>query len=161
MAGIESAADLLRALAGTLDPSSDETRRRCGREEAYLREVIQLRPELVHAGAWFCRALATAREREVDLKVRSGTQDVDVESAERIGRYLVDATTSVAPGTPLVASLLETEQGPQFRLVADDEQVATLATSREWGAARELEIQRYAGQVLVRVGPPAVEARAS
>ncbi|WP_418063504.1 hypothetical protein [Pimelobacter simplex] len=161
MAGIESAADLLRALAGTLDPSSDETRRRCGREEAYLREVIQLRPELVHAGAWFCRALATAREREVDLKVRSGTQDVDVESAEQIGRYLVDATTSVAPGTPLVASLFETEHGPQFRLVADDEQVATLATSREWGAARELEIQRYAGQVLVRVGPPAVEARAS
>ncbi len=153
MAGIESAADLLRELAETMDPTSEEAQRRCGREETYLREVIQLRPELVNAGGWFCQALSTAREREVDLRVRSGTQDVEVAIAERLGRYLVDATAAVAPGTVLVASLFDSEDGPQFRLVTADDRVAPLAAGRDWGDTLEFEIQRYEAQVLVRVGP--------
>lgn len=153
MAGIESTAGLLRELAETTDPTSPDARRRCGREETYLREVIQLRPELVNAGAWFCQALSAARERDVDLRVRSGTQDVDVATAERLGRYLVDATAAVPPGTALVASLFDAAGGPQFRLVADDDRVAALATDRDWGGALDLEIQRYDAQLLVRVGP--------
>lgn len=153
MAGIESSAGLLRELAETMDPTSEEAQRRCGREETYLREVIQLRPELVNAGGWFCQALSAAREREVDLRVRSGTQDVEVAIAERLGRYLVDVTAAVAPGTVLVASLFDSEDGPQFRLVAADDRVVPLAAERDWGDTLELEIQRYEAQVLVRVGP--------
>ncbi|AIY19317.1 hypothetical protein GUY44_02990 [Pimelobacter simplex] len=155
LAGIESAADLLRALGSTLDPASPEARHRSGLEETYLRQVVLLPPELVNIGAWFCQALSTARERDVNLQVRSGPHDIAPGTADLLGQYVVDATTVVDPGTDLVVSLLEGRDGLQLRLVATDSRIAELARERDWDSGLELEIQQYAQQVLVRVGPRA------
>lgn len=155
LAGIESAADLLRALGSTLDPASPEARHRSGLEETYLRQVVLLPPELVNIGAWFCQALSTARERDVNLQVRSGPHDIAPGTADLLGQYVVDATTVVDPGTDLVVSLLEGRDGLQLRLVATDSRIAELARERDWESGLELEIQQYAQQVLVRVGPRA------
>jgi hypothetical protein len=153
LAGIENAANLLRELGGTMDPASAEARRRSGLEETYLRQVILLPPELVHIGPWFCQALSAARERDVNLRVRSGAEDVASATAEQWGRYLVDATAAVEPGTDLVVSLLDAGDGLQLRVVADDPRIAVLARERDWGTEMELDIQQYAEQLLVRVGP--------
>jgi len=152
LAGIESSAELLRQLATSMDPASAEAQSRSGREETYLRQLILLPPELVHLGAWFCQALSTAREREVNLKVRTGAEDVPTEVADRLGTYLMDVTGAVPPGTEMVASLLDTGDGPQFRLVADDARVGSIAQSRDWGADLSVDTQLFSGQVLVQVG---------
>jgi hypothetical protein len=157
LAGIESATKLLRELGGSMDPASAEARRRSGREETYLRQVVLLAPELVHVGAWFCQALLAARERGVNLQVRAGTQDIAAEVAEALGTYLVDATSAVAPGATVTVSLFEEGEGLQFRLVADDPRVADLARARDWDRRLRPEIRQYGEQVLVRVGPVRAE----
>ncbi|HWU33146.1 MAG TPA: ATP-binding protein, partial [Marmoricola sp.] len=153
LAGIESTADLLHELSTSSDVISDDVRRRCLREETYLREVILLPPELVNIGAWFCQALSIARDREVDMKVRSGSHDVPARAAERLGQYLVDATAKVEPGTTMIASLFDADNGPEFRLVADDSVVAVLAQTHDWGTDLAVEINDFASQVLIQAAP--------
>jgi hypothetical protein len=89
----------------------------------------------------------------VNLRVRSGAEDVASEIAEQWGRSLVDATAAVEPGTDLVVSLFDAGDGLHLRVVADDPQVALVARDRDWGAGTELEIKQYAEQLLVKVGP--------
>lgn len=153
VAALENTAALLRELADSLDPGSPEAVRRSRREEAYLRELTQLPLELVHAGTWFFQALSAARAREVNLKVRTGTTDLPPGDVEQVGRFLLDATTTVAPGTDLVATLFDTGDGPTLRLVADDAALATLARERPWRSGIETEVQQFGHQLLVQVAP--------
>jgi signal transduction histidine kinase len=151
--GIEHAADLLRELGDSMDPDTESARARCGREETYLREVVLLPPDLVHIGTWFCEALASARDRDVRLKVRSGTSDVPIDAADRLGQYLVEATAAAEPGTEMVASLFDPGDGPQFRLVSQSRGAASMARARDWGGGLTIPLQEVADPVLREVAP--------
>src|SRR5690606_20476074 len=100
-AGVTSSLALLRELAsGALDPNDPAVRAACGQEEGFLRQVIQLDPELFRLGDHLARALAEARARGVQLVIRSGGTDVDdADTAARLGELVLVVVEDAPAGT--------------------------------------------------------------
>lgn len=120
-AGLAPSSDLLEAIADAhLDPRDPEVRRRCAAEEAYLRQLIQLSPESYRMSAWFARALAESRHRDVQLLVRGGEVDApDDATAAVLGHLVVTAVAEAAPGGRVVAGLFSTREAPRLVVVGD------------------------------------------
>ncbi len=118
-AGLDSAIELLDAIAaGVRDPHDADTRQACGDEERYLRQLIQIGPELVNLGGELTPILKYAREREVDFTLKLGGADApDQESARSIAATLADNLDAMAPGASLAASLFPVDQGLRLTLV--------------------------------------------
>lgn len=111
-AGLRSSLELMEGLAESqLDPTDREVRARCAAEEAYLRQLIQLSPDAYRMSAWFARALAESRRRDVRLMVRSGETDAsDERDAAALGELIVVAVAAAAPGEQVVAGLFPNQQ---------------------------------------------------
>ena len=118
-AGLDSAIELLGDIAaGFRDPHDSETRHACGDEERYLRQLIQIDPELVNLSGELTPILKYAREREVDFTLKLGGADApDQESARSIAAILVDNLENLEPGASLAASLFPVRQGLRLTLV--------------------------------------------
>lgn len=120
LAGLHQAVDLLRDIAdGRVDPSSESTRAACADEEAYLRQITQLNPDLVRMGQWFAQALYDGRARQGELVVRTGEVDApDDETAANLGTVLVRAVASMPAGARLSASIFPSPDGLRMTLVS-------------------------------------------
>jgi len=111
--GAERTLTMLRALAdGESDPQDPVVRELCAVEERALRQVMQLSPETVYLGPWLARALSDARERGVELAVRTGDVDAPGSAgADVLGRILVDRVAAEPAGGPMTIGVFGGEDG--------------------------------------------------
>ncbi|QOR71077.1 hypothetical protein IM660_01815 [Ruania alkalisoli] len=118
-AGLDSAVELLRSIAnGTRDARAASTQEACGAEEAYLRQLILVSPELVHLGRAVLPTLRYAREQGISLTLRLGEQDAaDQSSAEAISATVMRALEASTPGAHIVASAFPVRSGIQLTLI--------------------------------------------
>ena len=118
-AGIDSAAALLRSISdGRRDPQDAVTRKACGIEEEYLRQLVLVSPELVHLGRAIMPTLKRARDQGVPLRLRLGGQDAaDDAQARSLASVVLRALARAAPGHPLTVSVFPVQDALQLTLV--------------------------------------------
>lgn len=118
-AGLESAVELLRAVAeGDRDSAEPGIRRACGAEERYLRQLVQLSPELVHLSRALVPALRTAREREVDFSLRLGGFDTgDEADALDIADTVLEGIAALPQGAALTVSIFPVGEALQLTML--------------------------------------------
>lgn len=118
-AGLDTSVELLRAIAeGERDPSDPELRLACAAEERYLRQLVQLSPELVHLSRSLVPALRLARERAVDFSLRIGGTDTGDEAAARdIAGTVLGGLRAAPRGSALSASLFPVGESLQLTLI--------------------------------------------
>src|SRR5690606_9681807 len=128
-AGLSTSRALLLSIAGGhLDPRSEATQAACAVEEAYLRQLTMLDPDVVRMGYWFARGLAQGRSAGVSLTIRSGGTDVgDDEMAASLGALMLGAIDSVPSGSEMVVSLFRTGEQLRFSVVGASPHVAAAA----------------------------------
>ncbi|WP_418061812.1 sensor histidine kinase [Pimelobacter simplex] len=153
----ESVAILRRVAAGDVEPTAEPLRAICVEEEAYLRQLTQLNPELVWMGDWFARALAEARTANAALSVRSGAVDAGAEVAPALGELLLTAVGAVPAGEQMTTTLFPAEHGLRFTLVGPAPHLASVA--RGWRLPDDvaMSVQSFGPQDLVEVVVPAAE----
>lgn len=118
-AGLDESIKLLLIIAdGRAHPADPEIQDRCAEEEAFLRQLSLLNPELIQMGTWLARALNASRTRRVDLAVRAGAADVKADDAHRLGQILLTVVDAMPPGTRLTTALFATVGGLTMTLVA-------------------------------------------
>lgn len=117
--GLEPTIQLMRELVdGRRDAQVRATRVACGHEERYLRQVIQVGPELVHLGQSVFPTMRLAHDRGIDLTLRLGDQDAaDRASADDIADELTAVIESSTPADRIVASLFPVREGLQLTMV--------------------------------------------
>lgn len=118
-AGIETSMELLRAIAeGERDPADPELRLACAAEERYLRQLVQLSPELVHLSRSLVPAIRLARERAVDFSLRIGATDTgDERAAREIAGTVLGGLRSAPQGSALSVSLFPVGEALQLTLI--------------------------------------------
>ena len=106
-AGLAECRRLLAGLAsGALDVDDPEIRRACAEEEAFLRQVMLLDPDLFRLGPWLAACLSAARSRHVQLTVRTGGHDVDDDrTAARLGRLVTEVVDRAPAGSEVTVGL--------------------------------------------------------
>lgn len=165
-AGLSSSRSLLRRIAeGSVDPTDATVRAICGQEEAFLRQLSLLDPQLFRMGYWFARALADGRTRDVRVVVRTGQTEVESDDvASSLGRLLVGVVGAAPTGAQVVASLFPTREKLRFSVVGPGPAVSQVAASwrppRGWdhstssyGAHDLVEVLRADGPAAVSTDP--------
>jgi signal transduction histidine kinase len=118
-AGLDDSIRLLRAIGnGQLSPQEPSVRQRCADEEAFLRQLSLLHPELIQMGTWLARALHASRQRGVGLTVRAGATDAPAADARHLGETLLTVVDALPAGTPLTTALFASARGLTMTLVA-------------------------------------------
>lgn len=153
VAGLHQSIDLLRGVAeGSVDPSAASTRASCAREEAYLRQLTQLNPELVHMGEWFARALHDGRTREGRLEVRTGEVDApDEQTAASLGAVLLSAVSSMPRGALLSATIFPSSNDLRMTLVSPHPHLAQVRQAWRPTRASTMTYQTIESQDLVEI----------
>ncbi|MGM5068620.1 sensor histidine kinase [Rhodococcus qingshengii] len=120
-AGLESAINLLDEIGRSArDPASQSTRRACGAEERYLRQLIQISPNLVNLSRAFPATLARARDLGVSFFLQLGDVDIrEDETAQSISTYILGILTKLNPGDELRVSLFPVGDALQLTLVGE------------------------------------------
>jgi len=151
-AGLSEALETLRTIAsGAADPRDDAVQRRCAAEERFLRQVMLLSPDVVHLGPWLARALAVARERGVELTVRTGELDVPgPRAAELVGQIVLDRVTAHPAGSSLTIGLFGSEGHRARLLIVGSLHVPVALLPDTWHALR----QRLGEQELLEITWP-------
>ncbi|MDP5226573.1 MULTISPECIES: ATP-binding protein [Arthrobacter] len=146
-AGLESAVQLLQEIADGGRPAHEpSTRERCGTEELYLRQLVQISPELVHLSRALMPTLKNARDHGVELALRLGGTDVaDEEAAGAVAREVYRGISGTPPGGALTASLFPMGDSLQLTLigpgVAPPEDPAGPSRYEQLGAVNLLELR--------------------
>ena len=118
-AGLDESIRLLRAIGeARLSPQDPAIRQRCADEEAFLRQLSLLHPELIQMGTWLARALHVSRQRGVGLTVRAGATDAPASDARYLGETLLTVVDALPSGTPLTTALFTSARGLTMTLVA-------------------------------------------
>ncbi|WP_337589603.1 sensor histidine kinase [Arthrobacter sp. ERGS1:01] len=117
-AGLDASATLLRGIRdGRLNPHAESTRAACDEEERYLRQLVQINPDLVHIGKVFMPTLRRARELGIEFRLRLG--DIDAAN-EHVARDISDVVSenlmSAEHGEALAVSLFPVAEGLQLTL---------------------------------------------
>ncbi|HET6153982.1 MAG TPA: ATP-binding protein [Marmoricola sp.] len=130
-AGLRRSLVLLQSLAsGSVDPTDDPVRTACAEEEAYLRQLTLLDPNIVRLGSPLAAALSAAHERDVELVVRTGDTDVESDAtAESLGALLNTVVGSADAGSRIIVSLFSTRGRLRLGIVGGPSE---LASSRQW-----------------------------
>ena len=117
--GLEPAIQLLQGIVdGTRDAGRRDTRLACGIEERYLRQVIQVGPELMHLGSSVFPAMRLAHDRGIELTLRLGDRDAsDRTVAEDIAGELIALIHAASAADRISASLFPVSAGLQLTLV--------------------------------------------
>jgi len=118
-AGLDDAISLLRELAdGSRHPADEETRALCADEERYLRQLVQISPELIHLGRAMMPTLQFARDRGIDYSLRLGSTDAGDEATARLLSTMVLHNLATTPsGSSVLASVFPAQDGLQLTLV--------------------------------------------
>lgn len=149
--GLRKPLELLQALAdGTVSPTDPDTRRRCGDEETYLRQVSAVAQDATRMTRWFTLALAESRLREVRLHLHSPDQvRIDDARADPLGRLVLDCIAQSRPGSELVVTLLQRGADLRMLLVAtgDPELADRLGSSTS--RTLDLAVERFADHTLI------------
>lgn len=120
-AGLESAINLLDEIGRIArDPASQSTRRACGAEERYLRQLIHISPHLVNLSRAFPATLARARDLGVSFFLQLG--DVDIrqeETAQSVATYIQGILGKLNPGDELRVSLFPVGDSLQLTLLGN------------------------------------------
>ena len=156
-AGLEASLTLLEEVAsGGVTGDDDALRAACRREERHLRQLLLLSPELVHLGPWLSRVSAMARDRGVDLTMRTGDQDIaDRRNADVVGQILLDAVLTAPPDASVTIGVFAQAPGPRVTLLVPagpGELLLDLPTG--WSAAQ----QSIGGRRLIELHPTTAEA---
>ncbi len=136
-AGLDRVDALLGGLAsGFLDPADERVRRECGAEEAYLRKIIQIEPDLVRLMPWLLRAFGAARERGVELAIRSGSvEPTSEQTADEMGAMILDVVRRAASGDRVTATLFVLGSGTlSFMVVTPHPLLAGSSEPLAWTA---------------------------
>ncbi|WP_134323008.1 sensor histidine kinase [Cumulibacter soli] len=117
-AGLETTMALLRQIAdGRRDPSEPAVAARCADEERYLRQLLQISPELAHLGRQLIASLRYARTRGVRFVLRLGDVDApDDVAAREIATVVFDGIAATAPGDRLTVTVLPVSGGVQLTM---------------------------------------------
>lgn len=150
-AGLDQSVSLLRAIGeGRADPGDPAVRNRCAEEEAFLRQLSLLNPDLIQMGAWFARALNASRVKGVGLTVRAGAADATADDAPRFGRMLLTVVDAMPAGTKLTAAFFATNRGLAMTLVAPTPHlISTLSSDGHRDSI--LKLQTFGAQDLAEV----------
>ncbi|MCD2499237.1 sensor histidine kinase [Microbacterium nymphoidis] len=118
-AGLDDAITLLQELAdGSRHPADEETRALCADEERYLRQLVQISPELIHLGREMMPTLQFARDRGIDYSLRLGSTDTADEATARLLSAMVLHNLATTPsGSSVLASVFPAQDGLQLTLV--------------------------------------------
>ena len=116
-AGLNRSLELLETARSADDPGDPALRPRFAAEEAYLRQLTLLHPDLVHVGQWFARALNDAHDNGVRLVVRSGATDLPTDLAADLGGVLLAAVADAPSGADLTVTLFPDPAGARLTLV--------------------------------------------
>ncbi|TQK73285.1 MULTISPECIES: ATP-binding protein [unclassified Nocardioides] len=146
VAGLNRSLELLEAVYGATDPGAPALRERCASEEAYLRQLTLLHPDLVHVGQWFARALSDAHERGVRLVVRAGGTDLPAEMAAGVGDVVLAAVAETPRGTDLTVTLFPAPEGVRMTLVGAHPHVTAGIRSASGPIAVSAQVLSVGGQ---------------
>lgn len=116
-AGLNRSLGLLEHARGAADPGDPVLRAQCAVEEAYLRQLTLLHPDLVHMGHWFAQALSDAHDHGVRLVVRAGGDDLPADVAADLGGLLLTVVAGTPSGTELTVTLFPGPTGARATLV--------------------------------------------
>ncbi|WGX97359.1 sensor histidine kinase [Nocardioides sp. L-11A] len=116
-AGLNRSLGLLENARGATDPGDPVLRAQCAVEEAYLRQLTLLHPDLVHMGHWFAQALSDAHDHGVRLVVRAGGDDLPADVAADLGGLLLTVVAGTPSGTELTVTLFPGPTGARATLV--------------------------------------------
>ncbi|WP_162893154.1 sensor histidine kinase [Microbacterium halotolerans] len=150
-AGLEDAIVLLDAVAaGHRDPVDIGVREACRDEEAYLRQLIQVSPELTHIGGEMMPLLYEARMAGVRLDLRLGDRDApDDATAQDIAAVIAGGVAGATRGSALAVSVLPargdlwvTLAGEHLAVTAER---ATSARHERFGDRELLELRYSSG----------------
>ncbi|GAA2231320.1 ATP-binding protein [Herbiconiux moechotypicola] len=151
-AGLSASLDVLRGLAiGRLDPGSSGVQQLCGREEAYLRQLMLLDPATIRLGAWYARMLREAHSRRVRVSIRGGGLDVDEASADLLGGFLVEIAQWSGPGASLVVGVFEVEGLPRVTVVGPASDLARARPAFAAGAGWNIGSTEFGEQALLEI----------
>lgn len=161
-AGLHKSVELLRNVAdGRMDPSAVSTRADCAQEEAYLRQLTQLNPDLVRMGLWCARALREGRQRETQLVLRTGEVDApDEETAAMLGTVLLSAVSSMPRGALLIATIFPTSGGLRMTLVSPRSRLAEAHRTWDRSQTSFMTYQSIEDQDLMEIMVPDTNMRA-
>lgn len=117
-AGLDSAIGLLEAISqGRRDPQRYETRLACSEEEAYLRQLVLVTPELVHLGGTMMPLLRMAREQQVPLTLRLGGRDASDEATARaVSSAIRNVLATASADQKVTASVFPVHDGLQLTI---------------------------------------------
>lgn len=120
-AGLDSAISLLDEIGrNDRELASESTRQACGIEERYLRQLVQISPNLVNLSLSFPATLARARDLGVSYFLRLGDVDIrDEGTAQSISSYILRTLTEVSPGDELRVSLFPVDGALHLTLVGE------------------------------------------
>ncbi|MCW2289724.1 signal transduction histidine kinase [Leucobacter luti] len=117
--GLDSAMQLMRDIVEERrDARELETQIACGNEERYLRQVIQVGPQLIRLAPRLFPAMRRAHDQEIELTLRLGDQDApDHDTARRIVGEVTAAIDTAAATDRVAVSLFPVHDGLQLTLV--------------------------------------------
>lgn len=159
-AGLHQSVELLKSVAGgRVEPSAASTRTACAQEEAYLRQLTQLNPDLVRMGLWCARALHQGRQRETQFVVRTGEVDApDEETAEMLGTVLLSAVSSIPRGAVLSATIFPTSDGLRMTLVSPGSHLGEAHRTWDPSQTSSMTYQTIQDQDLMEIVVPSTNA---
>ena len=150
-AGLNRSLQLLEAVRAASDPGDPALREQCAVEEAYLRQLTLLHPDLVHVGQWFARALNDAHDSGVRLVVRAGGTDLPAELAADLGDVVLSAVAETPAGADLTVTLFPDPAGARMTLVGAHPHVATGVRSAPGSLAARAEVLSLGGQDVAEI----------
>ncbi|WP_232531838.1 ATP-binding protein [Microbacterium halophytorum] len=119
--GLQGSFRLLRDIAdGTVQPDDLEVRRRCGDEEAFLRQVSALSQATALMGRWFALALAEARRKQIRLELHAERAEVeDPADADALGHLILDCIDASAEDSTVNVTLLKRDDVVRMLIVGN------------------------------------------
>jgi hypothetical protein len=150
-AGLNRSLGLLETARTAADPADPALRAQCAVEEAYLRQLTLLHPDLVHMGEWFARALSEAHDRGVRLVVRAGGEDPSADVAAELGRLLLAVVAAMPPGQELTVTLFPGPTGARMTLVGPHPHLGTGVREADGPLADGARVLSVADQDIVEI----------
>jgi signal transduction histidine kinase len=150
-AGLDRSLELLESARGADDPGNAALRLRCATEEAYLRQLTLLHPDLVHVGQWFARALNEAHDSGVRLVVRSGGTDLPADVAADLGTVVLAAVAGTPSGADLTVTLFPDPAGARMTLVGAHPHLGAGVRSAAGPLAARAKVLSVGGQDVAEI----------
>lgn len=148
--GLQGSLELLRDIAdGVISHDDPETRRRCGDEEAFLRQISALSQAATIMSRWFALALAEARRRQIQLELHAEHVQVDdAQAAVALGHLLLDCIATGAENSALIVTLLQRDDTVRMLIVGswDNDLAAHAHAHRE---RLRITLEQFQDQVVL------------